>query len=161
ESLAESGLPAEALQMVATEDRAAISHLLRLSSYIDLAIPRGGPGVIQRVVGEARMPVLKHYLVNCHGYVDPSANLKMAEMILINAKCQRPGVCNAAESLLVHEKIAGTFLPNVASLLRQKGVELRGCETTRRLVPEARAATEEDFAAEFLELILSIKVVSS
>ena len=105
------------------------------------------------------MPVLKHYMGNCHIYVDRAADLDMAERILINAKCQRPGVCNAAESLLVHREIATAFLPRAAAALRQRNVELRGCEETRRPVPDCRVATEDDFAAEYLDLILSIKVV--
>src|SRR5262249_48610419 len=112
------------------------------------------------VAEEARMPVLKHYKGNCHVYVDRSADLDMAERILINAKCQRPGVCNAAESLLVHGEVADPFLPRAAAALGQRGVELRGCEITRRLVPDARPATEDDYAAEYLDLILSVKVVS-
>ena len=107
------------------------------------------------------MPVLKHYQGNCHVYVDAAADLDMAERILVNAKCQWPGVCNAAESLLVHRDVAGTFLPRAAAALRERGVELRGCAETRRWVPDARPATEADFAAEYLDLILSIKVVDS
>jgi glutamate-5-semialdehyde dehydrogenase len=152
-------LPPDAVQFVATPDRAAVGHLLRLSACIDLVIPRGGEGLIRRVAEEARMPVLKHYQGNCHVYVDRAADLDMAERILINAKCQRPGVCNAAESLLVHRDAAAAFLPRAAAALRARGVELRGCPETRRLVPEAKAATEEDYAAEYLDLILSVKVV--
>jgi glutamate-5-semialdehyde dehydrogenase len=107
------------------------------------------------------MPVLKHYQGNCHVYVDHAADLDMAERILVNAKCQRPGVCNAAESLLVHEGIAARFLPRAAAALRQRGVELRGCPLTRRFVPDAKPSSEEDFATEYLDLILSIKVVAN
>jgi len=124
-------------------------------------IPRGGEALIRRVAAEATMPVLKHYQGNCHVYVDAAADLAMAERILVNAKCQRPGVCNAAESLLVHRDVAEAFLPRAAAALRQRGVELRGCDQTRRLVRDALPATEADFAAEFLDLILSIKVVDS
>jgi glutamate-5-semialdehyde dehydrogenase len=148
------------VQLVATPDREAVGHLLRLDRYIDLAIPRGGESLIRRVAAEAAMPVLKHYKGNCHVYVDRAANLDMAERILVNAKCQRPGVCNAAESLLVHQDVAGPFLPRAAAALQARGVELRGCERTRRLVPAAAPATEVDFAAEFLDLVLSIKVVA-
>jgi glutamate-5-semialdehyde dehydrogenase len=154
-------LPADAVQLVATPDRAAVGYLLRLNRSIDLVIPRGGESLIRRVAAEATMPVLKHYKGNCHVYVDRAANLDMAERLLLNAKCQRPGVCNAAESLLVHRDVAGAFLPRAAAALRRRGVELRGCEETRRLVPDARPATEEDYAAEYLELILSVKVVGS
>ena len=107
------------------------------------------------------MPVLKHYLGNCHVYVDRAADLDMAVRILVNAKCQRPGVCNAAESLLVHRDVAERFLPLAAAALRNQGVELRGCERTRTLIPDAKPATEADYAAEFLDLILSVKVVDS
>ncbi|HEV3258482.1 MAG TPA: glutamate-5-semialdehyde dehydrogenase [Gemmataceae bacterium] len=158
--LGEADLPADAVQLVTTSDRAAVGHLLRLSNQIDLVIPRGGESLIRRVVEEARMPVLKHYKGNCHIYVDRAADLDMAERILINAKCQRPGVCNAAESLLVHQDVAAAFLPRAAAALRQRGVELRGCEATRRLVPGAVPATDDDFAAEYLDLILSVKVVA-
>jgi glutamate-5-semialdehyde dehydrogenase len=154
------GLPADAVQLVTTTDRAAVGHLLQLHQLIDLAIPRGGESLIRRVAEEARMPVLKHYQGNCHVYVDRAADLDMAERILVNAKCQRPGVCNAAESLLVHEAVAAAYLPRAAAALRQRGVELRGCPATRRLVPDAAPAAEEDYAAEYLDLILSIKVVA-
>jgi glutamate-5-semialdehyde dehydrogenase len=159
DALHASDLPAAAVQLVTTPDRAAVGHLLQLNQFIDLVIPRGGESLIRRVAQEARMPVLKHYKGNCHVYVDRAADLDMAERILVNAKCQRPGVCNAAESLLVHRAVAGTFLPRAAATLRNNGVELRGCPETRRLVPEALPATEEDFAAEYLALIISIKVV--
>jgi glutamate-5-semialdehyde dehydrogenase len=160
DGLREADLPADAVQLVSTPERSAVGHLLRLNEWIDLVIPRGGEGLIRRVAEEARMPVLKHYKGNCHVYVERSADLDRAERIVVNAKCQRPGVCNAAESLLVDEAVADAFLPRVALALRQRGVELRGCPATRRRIPDAVAATEEDFAAEYLELILSIKVVS-
>ena len=161
DSLAEAGLPVDAVQLVSNPDRAAVGQLLKLDSLIDLVIPRGGEGLIRRVAEEAAMPVLKHYMGNCHVYVDRDADLDMAERIVVNAKCQRPGVCNAAESLLVHQDIASRFLPRIASALQSRGVELRGCEETRRIVANAKPATEEDFAAEYLDLILSIKVVHS
>jgi len=124
-----------------------------------LAIPRGGESLIRRVAQDAMMPVLKHYLGNCHVYVDHAADLDMALKILINAKCQRPGVCNAAESLLVHRAVAPAFLPRAAAALIERKVELRGCPETRALVPSAKLATDADYAAEFADLILSIKVV--
>lgn len=161
DTLRAAELPPEAVQMVTTADRDAVGHLLRMNQYIDLAIPRGGESLIRRVAEEARMPVMKHYQGNCHVYVDRSADLEMAERILLNAKCQRPGVCNAAESLLVHQDVAEAFLPKAAAALQKAGVELRACEQTRRLVPNATPATEADFAAEFLELILSVKVVAN
>ncbi len=160
-SLTESGLPAEAVQLVETADREAVGQLLRLDRYIDLAIPRGGEGLIRRVAQEATMPVLKHYQGNCHVYIDRSADLDMAERVVVNAKCQRPGVCNAAESLLVHAAVAEAFLPRIGAALKARGVELRGCEQTRRWLPDAKSATEADYAAEFLDLILSVKVVGS
>jgi glutamate-5-semialdehyde dehydrogenase len=161
DTLHQAELPPDAVQMVQTTDRAAVGHLLQLGGTIDLVIPRGGEELIRRVVAEAKMPVLKHYQGNCHVYVDASADLEMAESILLNAKCQRPGVCNAAESLLVHRDVAGDFLPRASTALRRRGVELRGCPETRRLVPDALPATEADFAAEYLDLVLSVKVVDN
>jgi glutamate-5-semialdehyde dehydrogenase len=159
--LADAGLPADAVQLVTTTDRAAVGHFLKLNEWIDLAIPRGGEGLIRRVAEEARMPVLKHYKGNCHVYVEKSADLEKAEAIVVNGKCQRPGVCNAVESLLVDAAVAPAFLPRIAAALRKRGVELRGCPITREYVPDAIAATEEDFAAEYLDLILSVKVVNN
>jgi glutamate-5-semialdehyde dehydrogenase len=160
EALRAANLPADAIQLVTTPDRAAVGHLLQLDSYIDLVIPRGGEELIRRVAAEARMPVLKHFKGNCHVYVDRSADLAMAERIVINAKCQRPGVCNAAESLLVDCAVAGEFIPRIAAALRQQGVELRGCDVTRKLVPDIKSASEDDYAAEYLDLIISIKIVA-
>jgi glutamate-5-semialdehyde dehydrogenase len=159
--LANVELPQDAVQLIETSDRGAVGYLLRLNGLIDLTIPRGGESLIRRVTAEATMPVLKHYKGNCHVYVDRAADLEMAERILLNAKCQRPGVCNAAESLLVHQDVAEGFLPRIATALQERGVELRGCEETCRLAPNSVPATEEDFAAEYLDLILSIKVVQS
>jgi glutamate-5-semialdehyde dehydrogenase len=159
-SLRAVGLPAEAVQLVTTIDREAVGRLLRLSEWIDLVIPRGGEGLIRRVSDEAEMPVLKHYKGNCHVYIEKSADLAMAERIILNAKCQRPGVCNAAESLLIDAAVAENFLPRLGAALRQRKVEIRGCPQTCRLVLDARPAAEEDYAAEFLDLIVSIKVVA-
>jgi glutamate-5-semialdehyde dehydrogenase len=161
DTLRQSELPPDAVQMVQTTDRAAVGHLLRLSDCIDLVIPRGGEALIRRVAVEATMPVLKHYQGICHIYVDSSADLEVAERILVNAKCQRPGVCNAAECLLVHRDVAELFLPRASAALRQRGVELRGCAQTRRLVSDVLPAMEKDYATEYLDLILSIKVVDS
>jgi glutamate-5-semialdehyde dehydrogenase len=158
-ALAKVGLPRDAVQRVVSTDRAAVGHLLKLSNWIDLVIPRGGIDLIRRVTDEARMPVLKHFQGNCHVYVDRIADLDMAERIVVNAKCQRPGVCNAAESLLVHEAVAAAFLPRAAAHLRARGVELRGCEASRCHVPNMVPATEDDYATEYLDLILSVKVV--
>jgi glutamate-5-semialdehyde dehydrogenase len=161
EELGKADLPPEAVQLVRTPDREAVYHLLQLDQFIDLVIPRGGESLIRRVTAEARMPVLKHFAGNCHVYVDRAADLEMAERILVNAKCQRPGVCNAAESLLVHRDVAEAFLPRAGRTLLDKGVELRGCPVTCRLLPQARPVTEQDYATEFLDLILSIKVVDN
>jgi glutamate-5-semialdehyde dehydrogenase len=158
-ALAESGLPSQSVQLVPTTDREAVGHFLRLNEFIDLAIPRGGESLIRRVAAEATMPVLKHYLGNCHVYVDRAADLVMAERIVVNAKCQRPGVCNAMESLLVHADIADRFLARVGAVLSEKSVELRGCDETRQRISNALSASEADFAAEYCDLILSIKVV--
>jgi len=159
EELAACGLPPDAVQLVPTLDREAVGHLLKLNEFIDLTIPRGGESLIRRVAAEATMPVLKHYLGNCHVYVDRAADLDVAERIVINAKCQRPGVCNAMESLLVHADVAAGFVPRVGGSLRARGVEVRGCEITRGYLPSAVPATEADHAAEFGDLVLSMKVV--
>jgi glutamate-5-semialdehyde dehydrogenase len=157
----EVDLPADAVQLVATTDREAVGEFLALNQYIDLAIPRGGEGLIRRVVAEAKMPVMKHFSGNCHVYVDRAADLEMAERITINAKCQRMGVCNAAESLVVHSSVAGKFLPSVGRALAEHGVEIRGDQRTQALVPAAVAATEDDFYAEYLGPVISVKVVDS
>ncbi|VTT97133.1 gamma-glutamyl phosphate reductase : Gamma-glutamyl phosphate reductase OS=Pirellula staleyi (strain ATCC 27377 / DSM 6068 / ICPB 4128) GN=proA PE=3 SV=1: Aldedh [Gemmataceae bacterium] len=159
--LAKCGLPTDAVQLVATTDREAVGHFLRMPEFVDLAIPRGGKGLIERVVAEARMPVMKHFDGNCHVYVDAAADLDMAERIVVNAKCARPGVCNAAESLLVHAAVAGTFLPKIGTALAARGVEVRGCDATRELLPAAKPATDADHRAEFLDLIISVKVVET
>lgn len=159
--LVECGLPEDAVQSVPTAERAAVGWFLQWPDCIDLAIPRGGKSLIERVTAEARMPVLKHYDGNCHVYVDASADLAMAEQIVVNAKCQRPGVCNAAESLLVHVAVADAFLPRIGTALRERGVELRGCPQTRQRLPWATPASEEDYRMEYLDLILSVKVVAS
>ena len=158
--LVRAGLPAEAVQRVPTVDRAAVGLLLKMDDRIDLVIPRGGESLIRRVTAEATMPVLKHYQGNCHVYVDRRADLAMAERIILNGKCQRPGVCNATESVLVHSAIADEFLPRLGKSLHAAGVEIRGCERTRGILPKVTIATEVDFAAEFLDLILSVKVVT-
>lgn len=160
DGLRQCDLPEDAVQLVETPDRDAVGHLLKMSDLIDLVIPRGGEELIRRVVAEARMPVLKHYKGICHVFVEKSADLERAERIVLNAKCQRPGVCNAMECLLVEEAIAAAFLPRAAAALRRGGVELRGCPETCRLVPEAIPAQTEDFDTEFLDLVLSIKVVA-
>ena len=135
--LSHSGLPADAVQSVPTLDREAVGHLLKLNDYIDLTIPRGGEGLIRRVTAEATMPVLKHFQGNCHVYVDEAADLDMAIRIIVNAKCQRPGTCNAAESVLVHAAIADQFLPALGAALKAARVEIRGCAETCKRIPDA------------------------
>lgn len=156
-----TGLPADALHLVETPDRAAVGEFLSLPQYIDVAIPRGGESLIRRVAAEAKMPVIKHFTGNCHVYVDRTADLAMAERITVNAKCQRMGVCNACESLLVHRDVAVSFLPRIGRALAAYAVEIRGDEATRKLIATATAASEEDYATEFLGPIISVKVVDS
>jgi glutamate-5-semialdehyde dehydrogenase len=155
------GLPPAAVQLVDTRDREAVSHFLALSEYIDVAIPRGGEGLIRRVTQEATMPVIKHFDGNCHVYVDGHADLEMAVQITVNSKCQRMGVCNAAESLVVHRAIAATFLPRLVSEMAAYDVEIRGDEATRGILKQAKPATEEDYRTEFLGPIISVKIVDS
>ncbi|RLA97582.1 MAG: glutamate-5-semialdehyde dehydrogenase, partial [Deltaproteobacteria bacterium] len=161
EALSRVGLPGDAVQVVPTTDREAVLELLKLEDYIDLIIPRGGEGLIRFVVEHARMPVLKHYKGVCHIYIDEVAEYDMAEKICLNAKVQRPGVCNAMETLLIHKKAAPEMLPKLAKSLRDAGVELRGCEEARKIVPEMKEATEDDWYEEYLDLILAVKVVDS
>jgi glutamate-5-semialdehyde dehydrogenase len=161
EAAADSGLPGDAVQLVNTPDREAINYFLHMPEFIDLAIPRGGEGLIRRVTAEAKMPVIKHYTGNCHVYLDRAADPQRSESIVVNAKCQRMGVCNAAESMLVHRDVADALLPRVAKALVERGVEIRGDEATRRLVPQAKPATEEDYRTEYLGPVISVKVVGS
>ena len=153
------GLPREAAQLVATTDRTVVGEFLGMGDLIDVTIPRGGKSLIQRVADEATMPVIKHFDGICHVYVDGAADLEMAGRIVVDSKCQRPGVCNAAETLLVDRRVAERFLPEVAGMLIEQGVTLRGCDETRQLVPEAEAADEQDFRTEYLDLLLSVRVV--
>jgi glutamate-5-semialdehyde dehydrogenase len=152
-------LPDDAIHLVETPDRAAVGHFLALPQFIDVAIPRGGESLSRRVAAEAQMPVIKHFTGNCHVYIDRSADLEMAERIAVNSKCQRTGVCNACESLLVHQDVAARFLPRIGRALTQQGIEIRGCEASCRQIPAAKPATEQDYAAEFLGPIISVKVV--
>ena len=161
EAAEEVGLPVDAVQLVETTDRDAVGHFLKMPESIDVAIPRGGEGLIRRVAAEAQMPVIKHFDGNCHVYVDAAADLEMARSIVANSKCQRMGVCNAAESLLVHADVAGEFLPALVGDLQQYSIELRGDEQTCELINSARPVTEDDYRAEFLGPILSVKVVGS
>ena len=158
---ARKDLPEHSIQLVATTDRDAVRELVQLEGRVDLVMPRGGESLIRAVVEQARVPVIKHFKGVCHVYVDESANLDMALKIVENAKCQRPGVCNAIEKVLVHEKVATAFLPKMADLLTAKKVELRGDAAARAIVPSMKEATEEDWYAEYLDLILGVRVVSS
>ena len=154
-------LPAAALQVIETTDRAAILELLKLEEEIDLIIPRGGEGLIRFVSENSRIPVIKHYKGVCHTFVDASADYEQAEKICINAKVQRPGVCNSMETLLIHQDIAETFVPRIATAMRAQGVELRGCESTREFAADVQPATEEDWYAEYLDLILAVRIVEN
>ena len=160
EAMSVPGLPPQSITVVPTGDRAAIDELLQLDEMINLCIPRGGEGLIRAVAEKSRIPVVKHYKGVCHVYVDRDADLDMAEKIVINAKCQRPGVCNAMETLLVDEKIADRFLPRIGQALIDRNVELRGDDYTRRLVSQAKPAAEDDWYAEYLDLILAVRVVN-
>ncbi|MFO7870949.1 MAG: glutamate-5-semialdehyde dehydrogenase [Kiritimatiellia bacterium] len=153
------GLPDDAIQLIRTTDRNAVGELVRLEGKVDLVIPRGGEALIRAVTEQSRIPIIKHYKGVCHVYVDKSADPDMALKILENAKCQRPGVCNAVETLLVHEALAEEFLPRVAERLGELKVELRGDEAARRVVPSMKEAQEDDWYAEYLDMILAVKTV--
>lgn len=159
EALSAAVLPPAAVTFVDDTDREGVRTLARMSGVIDLLIPRGGEGLIRFVVENATVPVIQHYKGVCHVYVDRDADLAMAEAIAINAKVQRPGVCNAMETLLVDAEVAGTFLPPLARAMRERGVELRGCPRSRALVDSLIAAADADWDAEYLDLILSIRIV--
>jgi glutamate-5-semialdehyde dehydrogenase len=159
EALKHMKIPVSAIQVVPVTERQVINELLALDDYIDLIIPRGGEGLIRFVAENSRIPVLKHFKGVCHVYVDKTADMKMAENICLNAKVQRPGVCNAMESLLVHKDIAEIFLKRVSKALKKAGVELRGCPKTRKILPQINKATEQDWHEEYLDLILAIRVV--
>ena len=156
---AKKGLPEHCIQLVATTDRDAVRELVQLEGRVDLAIPRGGEGLIRAVVEQAYVPVIKHYKGVCHVYVDASADFPMALDIIENAKCQRPGVCNAIEKVLIHEKIAAVFLPQMAARLASRKVELRGSDAARAIVPAMKPATEADWFEEYLDLILTVGLV--
>jgi glutamate-5-semialdehyde dehydrogenase len=158
--LKEQGLPQAVAQVIPTTERAATTALLKEEDLVDVIIPRGGESLIRFVSAESRIPVLKHYKGVCHLYVDESADHEMAVNIAVNSKCQRPGVCNSLETLLVHQTEAAEFLPKAAAALVEQGVELRGCPETLKLLPDATPAVAEDWPAEFLDLILAVKVVA-
>jgi len=161
DALDETGLPQKAIQVIPTTDRKAVSILLGLEDYVDIIIPRGGEGLIRFVAAHSRIPVLKHYKGVCHIYVDEFADIGTALDVCFNAKVERPGVCNAMETMLVHGKIAEDFLPPMADKLREAGVEIRGCPRTLSLIPYAVPAKEADWPAEYLDLILAVMIVSS
>lgn len=159
---AAAGLPANSVQLIPFTDRSSVEHMAKMDQFIDLIIPRGGKGLIEKVVSTARMPVIKHYDGVCHVYVHPDADLDMAARIVINSKTQKPGVCNALETLLVHRDVAATFYAKVGALLVEAGVEMRGDESALQYLPSgAKPATEDDWRAEYLDLILSMKTVGS
>lgn len=159
---AKAGMPANCIQLIATTDRDAVRIMCAMDKFLDVIIPRGGKGLIETVVSLARMPVIKHYDGVCHVFVDKDADLAMAEKIALNAKCQKPSVCNAMETLLVHRDVAEAFYRRAVPALRAKGVELRGDETLRGLFPnETTEANEEDWSTEYLDLILSVRTVGS
>jgi len=160
EGLNKAGLPANAVQVVKTTDRAAVGELITMKQYVDVIVPRGGKGLIERISAEARIPVIKHLDGNCHVYVDDEADFDKALRIVENAKTQRLGTCNTAESLLIARSVAKTMLPKIAAMLIAKGVEIRGCAETMKLVKEAKAATEDDYYTEYLTAIISCKVVA-
>jgi len=154
-------IPEDSVQIIPTQEREAINYMLKEEGSIDLIIPRGGEELIKFVVENSKIPVIKHYKGVCHVYVDKDADMEKALKIVINAKTQRPGVCNAMETLLVHKEIADKFLPVAGRELIKRGVEIRGCEETKRIIPEAKTATEQDWYEEYLALILAVRVVNS
>lgn len=156
-----AGLPEGCLQLIEITDREAVNLMMKLNGYIDVLIPRGGAGLINSVVNNATVPVIQTGVGNCHVYVDKDADLTMAEDIIINAKTQRPAVCNAMETLLVHKDVAREFLPKLAVSLSNSGVEIRSCTATQNILKNIKAATESDWSTEYLDLILAVKVVDS
>ncbi len=159
---AKAGLPSNSVQLIPFTDRSSVEHMAKMDQFIDLIVPRGGKGLIEKVVSTARMPVIKHYDGVCHVYVHPDADLDMAANIVINSKTQKPGVCNALETLLVHRDVAATFYPKIAGRLQAAGVEARADEEALKHLPAGtKAATAEDWSTEYLDLILSIKTVGS
>jgi glutamate-5-semialdehyde dehydrogenase len=161
EALKRAGLPEDAVQLIDSPDRSFVTELLSARGQVDLVIPRGGASLISHVVETAKVPVIETGTGNCHVFVDASADLERAEAVVLNAKVQRPGVCNAAETLLVHKAVADVFLPSALGALKAAGVRLRGCERTRALFPDADAAAEADWATEYLDLELAVRVVNS
>jgi glutamate-5-semialdehyde dehydrogenase len=161
EGSAAAGLPPAAVQLIPTTDRRAVAALLAQRDLVDVIVPRGGTSLIQAITESSTIPVIQHYAGICHVYVDAAADLDMAERIALNAKVQRPGVCNAMETLLVHAGVASRFLPRIAAAMQRAGVELRGCPQTRAILPDIAVASDDDWRTEYLDLILSVKVVES
>ena len=159
-ALKASGLPADAIQLVPTTDRDAVRELVQMDDRVDVAIPRGGESLIRAVMEQARVPVLKHYKGVCHVFVDRHADLDMALSIVENAKCQRPGTCNALETLLVDAPVAAAFLPRLAEMAARRGVEIRACKASREIVPDFKPATPADWDAEYLSLTLAVRIVN-
>jgi glutamate-5-semialdehyde dehydrogenase len=159
EGLANAGLPADVVQVIETTDRAAVGELVRMEEYVDVIVPRGGKGLIERISKESRVPVIKHLHGVCHTYIDDMADIDKAVTVSVNAKTQRYGTCNTMETLLVAAAIAGDVLPLLAERYREAGVELRGCEATRRILPDVNPATEADWEAEYLAPILAVRIV--
>ncbi len=160
EGLQTAGLPAECVQVIETTDRAAVGELITMREFVDVIVPRGGKGLISRLLAECRVPMIQHLDGNCHVYIDDAADAAKALRIVENAKTQRYGTCNTTESLLVARSVAETQLPAIAAMLSEKGVEIRGCAETRTIVPNAVAATEEDYYTEFLAPLISVNVVA-
>jgi len=161
DALKENSIPEDVVNLITVGGRMAVKYILRQYQYIDLIIPRGGESLIKTVVENSYIPVIKHYAGVCHTYVDKDANLEMALKVVLNAKVQRPATCNATETLLVHRDIAEKFLPDMAELFKRNNVEMRGCEKTRKILPDIKEATEKDWFTEYLDLIISIKIVDS
>ncbi|MCG8542153.1 MAG: glutamate-5-semialdehyde dehydrogenase [Clostridia bacterium] len=157
----DNGLPKGCIEFIEVTDREAVNEMMGLNGYIDVLIPRGGAGLINTVVKNATVPVIETGVGNCHIFIDEGADLKMAEDIVINGKTQRPGVCNAVETILIHKNIASQILPKIAENLTSKGVELRGCQAAKEILKDIKLALEEDWATEYLDFILAIKVVDS
>lgn len=160
-AIIEAGLPGESVQLIQTTERKAVEVLFKLNDYLDVLIPRGGAELIRRVVQESSIPVIETGIGNCHVYVDSFANIDMALRIVYNAKTDRPAVCNAAEKLLIHKDIAGEFLPLIYKKFSENNVELRGCDASRKMVPDIKKATEDDWYEEYLDYIMAVKIVDN
>lgn len=161
EALTEEGLPEDGVQFINTTAREAVDIMLKMNRYLDVLIPRGGASLISLVLEKATVPVIETGVGNCHIYLDRAGNLEQGQEIVINAKCQRPGVCNALETLLVHQEIASAIIPELGKRLKDAGVEIRGCAEVQKLLPDVKLANEEDWETEYLDLILAVKIVDS